>query len=188
MIAHIPGDPATEETPQVCTLCDYVITPKLIHKHIYVYTTDERTHSGVCACGAVEETAGHTWDMQSGKCEICHMEVPPKPRQMLFGRIPLPNIEENPDVWFIVSVSLASVMLMMAILLLFISIRRSLKIKAAQLLEAELAEEYEEDESFNGPEPEADVPIPPGEGMPLLGEGPEEEPEEEPEKELVGAL
>lgn len=180
--AHIPGEPATEETPQLCTQCDFVITPKLIHKHSYDYTTDERTHSGVCACGAVEETAAHAWDMQSGQCEICRMAVPPKPRQMLFGRIPLPNMEENPDLWFAVSVSLAALMLAVAVLLLIISIRRSLRLKAALLLTEELIEEEEED-SFDGIEPEEDVPIPIlQEEMPPL----EKEPEEEPEKELAG--
>ncbi len=159
---HTPGDAATEESPQKCTQCGFVITPKLIHKHVYTYTTDERTHSGVCACGEVEETAGHLWDMETGKCEICQMDVPPKPRQMLFNLIPLPNIEEQPLVWLIVSVSLAAVMLIVAIVLLIISIRRSLKIAAAEKLLEELAEddENEEDGELDGIEPEEAVPIP----------------------------
>lgn len=162
VIPHSPGDPATEQTPEVCTQCGYVITPKLIHKHVYTYTTDERTHSGVCACGAVDPTAGHAWDMETGKCETCQMEIPPKPRQMLFDLIALPNMEENPDVWFIVSVSLASVMVLVAFLLLLISIRRSLKIAAAEKLMEELAEEDDEDEELitGGIAPEAEVPIP----------------------------
>ena len=184
--SHTPGEPATEQTPQLCTQCDYVITPKLIHQHVYTYTTDERTHRGVCACGAIDETAGHSWDMETGKCQTCQMEVPPKPRQMLFQVIALPNMEENPDLWFIVSVSLAALMLIVAVLLLIISIRRSLKLVAAEKLLEEIADEdeAEEEEQFDGVEPEENVPIPPGEGMPALGE----EPEEEPEQELVGAL
>ena len=165
VIPHTPGEAATEETPQLCTQCSFVITPKLIHKHVYEYTTDERTHSCVCACGEVDPTAGHAWDMDSGKCQICQMEIPPKPRQMLFDLITLPNVEENPDVWFIVSVSLGSVMLLAAIVLLIISLRRSLKIAAAQKLMEELAEDdgEEDSEEFDEAEPEEDVPIPPPE-------------------------
>lgn len=159
---HTPGAAATEESPQTCTQCSVVITPKLIHKHVYTYTTDERTHCGVCACGQVEETAGHLWDMETGKCEICQLDVPPKPRQMLFNRIPLPNIEEQPLTWLIVSVSVAAVMLIAAIVLLIVSIRRSVKIAAAEKLREELAQEDEgeEDATTDGIEPEEAVPIP----------------------------
>lgn len=163
VLPHQPGDAATEQTPQLCTQCSFEITPKLIHKHVYTYTTDERTHRGVCACGAVSETAGHAWDVETGKCEICRMDVPPEPRQMLFGRIPLPNISDAPMTWMIVCLSLAAVMLIVAMVLLIVSIRRSLKIAAAERLMEELAEDDDdEDDTFDGIEPEEAVPIPDG--------------------------
>lgn len=163
VLPHEPGDPATEQTPQLCTQCSFEITPKLIHKHVYTYTTDDRTHRGVCACGAVSETAGHAWDVETGQCEICRIDVPPEPRQMLFNRIPLPNISDEPMIWMIVSLSVAGLLLIAAIVLLIIAIRRSLKIAAAERLLLELDDDDdEEDETLDGIEPEEAVPIPDG--------------------------
>lgn len=45
VIEHTPGDEATEDTPQVCTVCGYEIVPALGHIHKY---TDEVTVAPTC--------------------------------------------------------------------------------------------------------------------------------------------
>ena len=49
--AHTPGAEATEETPQTCTVCGYVIKAALGHTHNYseVWTTDEAGHWYACS-------------------------------------------------------------------------------------------------------------------------------------------
>ena len=63
--AHTPGAAATETTAQVCTVCNYVITPALGHTHSFTKRVDERylkskatcTAKAVyyysCSCGAI---------------------------------------------------------------------------------------------------------------------------------------
>ena len=62
---HTPGAAATETTAQVCTVCNYVITPALGHTHSFTKRVDERylkskatcTAKAVyyysCSCGAI---------------------------------------------------------------------------------------------------------------------------------------
>lgn len=47
---HIPGSAPTEETPQLCTVCEYMLQPSLNHTHHYaqLWTTDEQAHWHVC--------------------------------------------------------------------------------------------------------------------------------------------
>ena len=59
-VAHVPGSEATEEEPQLCTVCGYVITPALghIHKTVKVEaikatcTEDGQKEYYICGCGA----------------------------------------------------------------------------------------------------------------------------------------
>ena len=44
--AHTPGAEATEEAPQVCTDCGYVLAPMLEHTHSFV--------DGKCRCGETD--------------------------------------------------------------------------------------------------------------------------------------
>lgn len=79
--AHTPGAAATEKTSQICTVCDYIITPKLGHTHQYgtTWDTDNNYHWHVCACGNQSDKAEHSWN--SGKdnkdgtityaCKVC---------------------------------------------------------------------------------------------------------------------
>ena len=64
MAAHTPGAAATETTDQVCTVCNYVITPALGHQHSYssTYKTDADNHWKACACGDKTEEAAHSFD------------------------------------------------------------------------------------------------------------------------------
>ena len=68
---HIPGPEATEETAQVCTVCNYEIVPVLEHVHVYTYTGSEDTHVGVCACGHKLAEEVHSWNMTTGRCDQC---------------------------------------------------------------------------------------------------------------------
>ena len=64
LAAHTPGAAATETTDQVCTVCNYVITPALGHQHSYssTYKTDADNHWKACACGDKTEEAAHSFD------------------------------------------------------------------------------------------------------------------------------
>lgn len=62
-LTHIPGDSATEDTPQVCTVCGKVLVQPLSHVHEgEAWTYDEETHIQTCSCGLVLEEGPHTWD------------------------------------------------------------------------------------------------------------------------------
>lgn len=68
---HVPGDEATEEAPQVCTVCGYEIAPIIPHIHAYsewtidkaATCTTEGSQSRTCRCGDTEtmeiEALGH---------------------------------------------------------------------------------------------------------------------------------
>ncbi|MBQ7354027.1 MAG: hypothetical protein IJW62_00740 [Clostridia bacterium] len=64
VIAHTPGAEATEETPQLCTVCAYEIAPAKAHEHEYTgdYITDADGHRKTCKCGEYSEKAVHTYD------------------------------------------------------------------------------------------------------------------------------
>ncbi len=51
-IAHISSGAATEEKAETCTVCEYVIAPKLEHSHSYTVTKHNDTeHWFECVCG-----------------------------------------------------------------------------------------------------------------------------------------
>lgn len=65
--AHIPGPAATENAPQTCTVCGYVIAPALTHDHTFSteWSGDGTYHWHNATCqhiGEVSEKAAHTWD------------------------------------------------------------------------------------------------------------------------------
>lgn len=64
---HTPGPAATENDPQTCTVCGYVIAPALTHTHIFSteWSGDDTYHWHNATCqhiGEVSEKAVHTWD------------------------------------------------------------------------------------------------------------------------------
>ncbi len=61
---HTPGEAATEEKAQVCTVCGYVITPALVHLHDYTvhWYGDADQHWGECVCGEQSPVAKHVWN------------------------------------------------------------------------------------------------------------------------------
>ncbi len=86
---HTVGPAATETSPQLCTVCGYVIRPALDHSHDSQrpYDMDEQYHWKVCTCGDVLTKEKHKWDsgvvielpstIQEGlkqyHCTICEM-------------------------------------------------------------------------------------------------------------------
>lgn len=65
IMPHIPGDEATEETPQVCTECQYWVKYPLSHEHSYDMTweTDDYNHWKSCLeCGEIDAPMPHSWD------------------------------------------------------------------------------------------------------------------------------
>ena len=102
VIAHVPGAEATEENPQLCTECGYIIAPALhVHAGVEVKGYDatcskagQKTYYE-CSCGTwyedaactVEITdkasvvipvAGHADADKDGKCDDCKHDVSPK--------------------------------------------------------------------------------------------------------------
>ena len=64
VVAHTPGAEATEETPQLCTVCEFEIAPPKAHEHKYDgdYITDSEGHWKVCKCGETTSKESHTFD------------------------------------------------------------------------------------------------------------------------------
>ncbi len=64
---HIPGEEATDKTPQLCTVCGFELAPMLEHEHDFGNTwhQDGQNHWQECSCGELSVPAAHVWD--SGK-------------------------------------------------------------------------------------------------------------------------
>jgi len=62
--AHVPGEEATDEAPQVCTVCDYELVP--IQEHIHDFGNEwiegEVSHWQECKCGELSVPEDHIWD------------------------------------------------------------------------------------------------------------------------------
>lgn len=61
---HIPGDEATEETPQLCLVCGFELAPIEVHVHDAqgAWLCDEENHWKLCNCGDMVEIHAHAWD------------------------------------------------------------------------------------------------------------------------------
>lgn len=62
--AHIPGEEATEEQPQLCTVCGFELAPIAAHTHDFSarWEKDENSHWKVCECGEASVPFAHSWD------------------------------------------------------------------------------------------------------------------------------
>ena len=61
--AHVPGPEATTQTPQICIVCGFELTPMVGHTHEYTWKFDGESHWQQCTCGhTVGETTDHIWD------------------------------------------------------------------------------------------------------------------------------
>lgn len=72
---HIPGPEATEQDPQVCKTCNYIIHPALKHEHNYAetWTTDETGHWYKCdGCEIKGSEAAHDFEnVCDPDCSVC---------------------------------------------------------------------------------------------------------------------
>ncbi|MBO5280205.1 MAG: hypothetical protein J6B55_03170 [Clostridia bacterium] len=100
--SHTPGAAATETTPQICTKCDFVITPALGHTHSAktewsgdetyhwhdcigndAYQLDKAEHSydnncdaDCSVCGFARTVLDHKDEDENGKCDSCGADMP----------------------------------------------------------------------------------------------------------------
>ena len=78
---HIPGPEATEEAPQTCTVCGYVIAEYQEHEHksTGAWHSNDADHWNVCECGEKLDVDPHIWDSGTKnkdktityKCAMC---------------------------------------------------------------------------------------------------------------------
>jgi len=62
--SHVPGPEATEDSPQLCTVCGYELAPAAEHSHDFssVWMKDAQSHWKECACGEKSVPFSHIWD------------------------------------------------------------------------------------------------------------------------------
>ena len=82
---HISSGAATEDAAEVCTVCGYVISPKLTHTHSYStdWSKDASGHWHECECGEKSAFAEHTssgaaTEDKAEVCTVCGYEISPK--------------------------------------------------------------------------------------------------------------
>ena len=72
---HIPGPEATEQKPQTCKTCGYVIKPALSHEHDFSsqWTMDDTGHWHICeSCEEKQSFAAHGFDNGCDPtCDVC---------------------------------------------------------------------------------------------------------------------
>ncbi len=72
---HTPGAEPTDDAPQTCTVCGYMIKPSLSHKHSLSeeWATDETGHWHTCAeCDMIPDFEEHIFDNECDKkCNTC---------------------------------------------------------------------------------------------------------------------
>lgn len=84
IVPHEPGDPATADTPQTCTVCGYILQLPLGHEHTYgeKWVCDETGHWHACtdlSCNGTSEKEEHVWgEVSTGEdgkktktCTVC---------------------------------------------------------------------------------------------------------------------
>lgn len=72
---HIPGPKATEETDQICTVCNRILKPKGAHQHEFQteWANDENNHWHECVdCPATDSEGPHVFDNTcDADCNTC---------------------------------------------------------------------------------------------------------------------
>ena len=151
LIPHEPGAPATEDSPQTCTECNYWIQFPLNHVHNFgdTWHCDDYTHWKSCMeCFAIEENHEHEWDegtvAEDGStlyvCTVCNYgkteyenpgptpgTTPSDPVDPSTPEIPQdPTQQEDGFPWWIVAAA-AALLMLIGIILLILEWRRSQK-------------------------------------------------------------
>lgn len=75
--AHTPEPLTREGAMQRCTVCQYSLTPELLHIHAYdtVYM-DGEIHWGTCSCGQDMPRESHQWSVRTNSCAVCGQSMP----------------------------------------------------------------------------------------------------------------
>ena len=71
---HTPGPEATNDTPQTCTTCGYVIKAALSHEHKFgtTYKYNEDSHWYECECGEKSGENSHEYSTDcDDTCDVC---------------------------------------------------------------------------------------------------------------------
>lgn len=87
IVEHEPGEPATEDKAQTCTVCGFILKMPLSHEHEYggEWKSDETGHWQTCtnvSCNETNEKQEHTWleavtgpdGKQIKTCTVCGYE------------------------------------------------------------------------------------------------------------------
>lgn len=152
VLPHTPGEPATQDNPQLCLDCYFWIQWPLSHVHTFyeAWEHDEEGHWQSCKeCQAHSEVQEHTWDegtvtlqpteTQEGTkeflCTVCQrsktepipvVTAPTDPTEPSQPAEPVDPVEDDGFPWWIVGAS-AGVLLVVGIVLLVIELVRSKK-------------------------------------------------------------
>lgn len=148
--AHTLGNAATESSAQLCTVCGFEAAPIRRHIHAYRYTYDGVRHSGTCACGAVAEAEGHTWDVETGLCQTCQADMPAVETAPVVYGVKLPMVLKSPWVWQVSFYGAAAIVALVILVMLVRGIRRKIRRSAA----AALRREFEAEEALEAQETE----------------------------------
>lgn len=111
VMPHNPGAEATEDTPQTCTECNYIVKMELSHVHEFSETwySDEENHWQSCSdmrCPEVASLEAHVWDegeeLPEGgflyTCGICAKQVTmQEPIGTEPSTVPSTGAPTNPD-------------------------------------------------------------------------------------------
>ncbi len=74
-VDHTPGPEATQNSPQVCTVCNVVLKPAITHTHTWSdkLSSNNTGHWYACAgCSEKKDSASHTYDNNcDATCNVC---------------------------------------------------------------------------------------------------------------------
>ena len=84
--AHHADTTINDWETQYCTVCSYKLRSDAHHEHTFATVeSDNQKHWGTCHCGETLEEEVHKWDIQTGKCSICHLENTASERSVKIG-------------------------------------------------------------------------------------------------------
>lgn len=70
--SHSPDQNAKDWEALTCVHCHFELRSSDKHEHTFATVQhNEHTHWGTCECGAILEEEVHTWNMETGCCDIC---------------------------------------------------------------------------------------------------------------------
>ena len=117
---HTPGPAATEEHNQECLECGFELEAKLEHVHNFEpLSSDADSHWGQCRCGEPYPRESHQWDVNTGKCRLCQLELASG----------VQTVEPEKFPWLLVLIPAIAVLTVICVILLVVIVKRSKKKK-----------------------------------------------------------